>query len=219
MHRFVWPLRYTAPAALATGGRRRSSGDGVWAPPGRYTAVLEVDGAHFSQALSVVPDPRLTLRPEDYAEQFALARRIEDARARAATAYHEVTEVLKALADRRKGASPELGKALDALQAGVIAISGPPLVNGFAPPMAVTTLGFVVITLEKLNAAVDGADAAPSPDAVAGFDKIQPTLAAGLTAWDAFKAKDLAALNAKLKQAGLPAITPAPELAERGKNL
>ncbi len=33
-HRFVWPLRYAPPAALAAGD---PFADGVWAPPGRYT--------------------------------------------------------------------------------------------------------------------------------------------------------------------------------------
>src|SRR5204863_2168392 len=37
MHRFVWPLRYAAPAGLS-GGRR--AGDGVWAPPGKYSVRL-----------------------------------------------------------------------------------------------------------------------------------------------------------------------------------
>ena len=56
--------------------------------------------------------------------------------------------------------------------------------------------------LDELATAVDGADAAPSPDAIAGFEKIQPALAATLAAWEALKAKDLAALNAQLKEAG-----------------
>ena len=42
MHRFVWPLRYPAPAALADGN---PYADGVWAPPGRYTVELSVGRA------------------------------------------------------------------------------------------------------------------------------------------------------------------------------
>ena len=60
--------------------------------------------------------------------------------------------------------------------------------------------------LNKLAGAVDNADAAPSPDAVAGFDKLQPPLAATLAAWDGLKTGDLAALNAALRKAGQPAI-------------
>ncbi|HEV7491957.1 MAG TPA: hypothetical protein VGO25_14220, partial [Rhodanobacteraceae bacterium] len=41
MHRFVWPLRYAKPAALASSD---TDIDGVWVPPGRYTVELSVDG-------------------------------------------------------------------------------------------------------------------------------------------------------------------------------
>jgi photosystem II stability/assembly factor-like uncharacterized protein len=210
MHRFVWSLRYAAPAALAGSGRRRASADGVWAPPGRYTAVLEVDGAHFSQPFTVAPDPRLTLRPDDYARQFALARRIEAARAQVATASHEIEVLRQALAERRKGASPEIGKLAEALEARSRDISGPSSPGGFPPPMPLTSLGFIATTLDKLFGAVDGADNAPSPDAVAGFETMQPTLAAALAAWEGLKTKDLPAFNARLKQAGQPVITLTP---------
>ncbi|MEA2693931.1 MAG: hypothetical protein QOJ16_3318, partial [Acidobacteriota bacterium] len=114
MHRFVWPLRYAAPAALSE-GRRGAGEDGVWAPPGRYTAVLLVDGARLTQPLTVVPDPRVKLAPEGYAEQLALARRIEEARVKVAAASSEVGAVEKALAERKKGAKPETAQAIDVL--------------------------------------------------------------------------------------------------------
>jgi hypothetical protein len=60
--------------------------------------------------------------------------------------------------------------------------------------------------LDKLAAAADGADAAPSPDLVSGFGKIQPSLDATLAAWEGIKGKDLAVLNAKLKRAGVGEI-------------
>jgi hypothetical protein len=202
MHRFAWPLRYAAPAALSEGGRRRSSADGVWAPPGSYTLVLEVDGTRLTQPLTVVPDPRLTLRQEDYARQFALARRIEDARARVATVTHENGALLKALAERRQKAGPEITMEIDTLQARATEIVGPASQGfGLPPTAAPTSLIFASDALDKLANAVDGSDSAPSPDAVAGFEQIQPALTAGLAAWDTFKTKDLAALNARLKKA------------------
>jgi photosystem II stability/assembly factor-like uncharacterized protein len=78
MHRFVWPIRYPAPAALA--GSAGSYANGVWAPPGKYSVVLTVDGRKFTQPLVVTPDPRVRMTPEAYARQFALAREIEQAR-------------------------------------------------------------------------------------------------------------------------------------------
>ncbi|HKI02252.1 MAG TPA: hypothetical protein VKK31_09740 [Thermoanaerobaculia bacterium] len=207
-HRFVWPLRYSKPGGTAYE-------DGVWAPPGRYTLVFEADGVRLTQPLTVSPDPRVTLAQEAYAEQFALARRIEDAGGRVDAASGEASKLVKALAERRQGASRETGSAIDALQARVLEISGEVLSpNGinlwWLPPKTATSLRFLSNALGALATAVDGADAAPSPDAVEGFEKIQETLASALTGWDELKAKDLAVLNARLKEAGQPVIELAP---------
>jgi photosystem II stability/assembly factor-like uncharacterized protein len=207
-HRFVWPLRYAKPG----GGAYE---DGVWAPPGRYTLVLEADGARLTQPLTVAPDPRLELAPEVYAEQFALARRIEDAATKLDAATGETGKLLEALAERRKNANPETTAAIDALQAHVLEISGAVLSPAglnlwWLPPKTSTSLRFLGNSLDALATAIDGADAAPSPDAVAGFGMIQETLTSALTAWDELKAKDLPVLNAHLKEAGQPVIALAP---------
>jgi len=198
LHRFVWPLRYPDP----TGDDAWA--DGVWAPPGRYTVVLDVDGAHLTQPLTVAPDPRVTLPPEAYARQFELARRIEGARGRLATVARENGALLTALAERRKKAGPETVKAIDALQKRAEEIAGGSA--WWLSPKSLITLRAMGDGLNKLATAVDGADAAPSPDVVAGFEKIQPPLDATLAAWEALKTKDLAALNARLKKAGGTAI-------------
>src|SRR6185436_15901094 len=93
MHRFVWPLRYPAPAALAEQG---VVPEGVWAPPGSYTVELDVGGERQSQPLVVAPDPRVTATPDDYARRFTLARRIEEVRARVAVAVTDADALRKA---------------------------------------------------------------------------------------------------------------------------
>jgi photosystem II stability/assembly factor-like uncharacterized protein len=208
-HRFVWPLRYPPPAA------KSPYADGVWAPPGRYTVVLEVDGSRLTQPLTVAPDPRLALPPEAYAAQFALARRIEAAQAEVDAAADEAETLVAALAERRAGARPDLGAAIDALQARALAISGAaPSRNPNRPwwlrPTSAASLRFLGQALRALTDAVDGSDGAPSPDAVAGFAKLQTTLAATLADWQALKTADLAALNARLKKAGRAEIGVSP---------
>ncbi len=198
MHRFVWPLRYAALHG------NDAYADGVWAPPGRYTAVLDVDGTRLTRPLTVTPDPRMTLPAEAYARQFELARRIEEAEGRVAQAARENGALLAALAERRKGASPGVAKAIDALRKKAEDLAG-----GSAWWLSPTTLNCfrsVGDTLGKLATAADGADAAPSPDTVAGLEKVQPSLKATLSAWDELKVKDLAALNARLKKAGMAEI-------------
>jgi len=196
-HRFVWPLRYAA-----TGGDAWE--DGVWAPPGRYTVVLEVDGQRLSQPLTVAPDPRISLPAEAYARQFELARRIEEAQARVKVATRELGALLAGLAERKKGASPEIAQAIAALREKAAGISG--YAPFGVPPKSLPSLEAAKRGLAALAGAVDEADAAPSPDAVAGFEKIQPPLAAALAAWDELKAKDLAVLNARLKAAGVAEV-------------
>ena len=69
------------------------------------------------------------------------------------------------------------------------------------PPQDTHTLAFVAQALGELMGAVDGADAAPSPDARTGYAKLASLTDATLAAWDAFKRDDLAALNASLRAA------------------
>jgi photosystem II stability/assembly factor-like uncharacterized protein len=184
MHRFVWPLRYAAPAALA-GGRRGAGGDGVWALPGRYTVVLDVDGTRLTQPLSVAPDPRVKTPAEGYARQLALARRIEEVQAKVAVALQELGEAQKGLAERRSKASPKLAKEIDARIARLRAISGGD--TDFPAPTDWTSLRALNLTLGRLAGAVDGTDDPPSADAMAGFEKLQPAVAKALAAWEALK--------------------------------
>jgi hypothetical protein len=97
LHRFVWDFHYAPP----TGIESERPVSGVWAPPGRYTVVLSVDGQTWRRPLAVVPDPRVTARPEDYQRAFALARRIEADRVRAHAALAKAkSEPLAAVAAR-----------------------------------------------------------------------------------------------------------------------
>ena len=212
LHRFVWPLRLPAPPALADGD---PFADGVWAPPGRYRVVLEVDGVRWSQPLELAPDPRVDLDPAAYAEQFALARRIEAERARVAAAAEAAREVQKALVARRAAATGRLRAELDAFQERLTAVTGQvptanPSNGWWLPPRSLDSLRALASSLDDLLAAVDGADAAPSPDARAGFERALPRVATGLAAWQRLRAVELAALDRRLRRAGLEPIGDAP---------
>jgi hypothetical protein len=54
-------------------------------------------------------------------------------------------------------------------------------------PRSTTSLRFLEAALQKLEAAVDGADAAPTPDAREGWAKLRPVAEATLRAWSEFK--------------------------------
>jgi hypothetical protein len=75
------------------------------------------------------------------------------------------------------------------------------------PPDNTRNFGYLATALGSLERAVDGgADAAPSPDARAGYTKLTGMLDAALKHWDALKTNQLPALDAKLKAAGHPPI-------------
>ena len=203
MHRFVWPLRYAPPAALADGN---PFADGVWAAPGRYTIALTVDGQRLTQPLDVRGDPRVKLDGAAYAAQFALARAIETLRADIAGASAAAGKLLAGLKARRAD-TPQLAHDIDALVAHTHALAGtrtaPNSKNAWAySPLRTRTLRFVAESLEALQKAVDDADAAPSPDAQQGFARLKPLAADTLRDWQALQAGEVAALNAKLKAAG-----------------
>ena len=178
MHRFVWPIRYPAPAALRDGN---PYADGVWAPPGRYTVELTVGSHQRTQPLTILPDPRVTMTAEHYARQFALARRIEASSARVAAAVTAADAIHKRLA--ADGPSD--------LDLRVQALLGPDFGSAPAapPPRGLVPLRTLAGKLARFLDAVDGADAPPSPDAEAGFAQIEPVVDAALTAWTALQAQ------------------------------
>jgi photosystem II stability/assembly factor-like uncharacterized protein len=166
MHRFVWPIRHE-------GARGRWS-NGVWAPPGDYRVVLTVDGKRLEQPLRIVPDPRIQLPPSVYADQYTLARQIDALRATLAAAIEESDALLDKTND-------------DALRARIREVAGANVqfgaITGPNNPPVPTTLRFLANALENLLEAVDGADATPSPDARAGFVRVQGNAQRALAAW------------------------------------
>jgi photosystem II stability/assembly factor-like uncharacterized protein len=210
LHRFIWPLRYAPPAALANGNPWK---DGVWAPPGQYTVKLTVNGKTFSEPLTVVHDPRVTIPADAYVEQFDLARKVEAEQAKLATATREADMLHAALGKARKGASGELLNSINALDAEVTAVAHivevPNPFNAWSmPPDNVQNFSYLTGAFASLMQAVDGgADAAPSADARTGYAKLGGLLGASLQKWNVLETNRLPALNAKLKAAGKAPIT------------
>jgi photosystem II stability/assembly factor-like uncharacterized protein len=171
MHRFVWPLRYPAPAALAEGN---PYADGVWAPPGQYTVGIAAGGERLRQPLTIAPDPRIVMAPDVYARQFALARRIEASAARVATAVSTVDAAQDRLASGGSTPSRTAFQALLGPEFGA-APAGP-------PPPGITPLRVLAGQLTRFLEAVDGADAPPSADVEASFARLEAAIAAAIAA-------------------------------------
>ncbi len=208
LHRFIWPLRYPTLPALADGN---VWANGVWAPPGRYDAELVVDGHIYKQPFEVKPDPRVKVTADAYAQQFAFARMVEALHAKLAPAAAEAGRLHSALLAARKQRDPEFSDAYAALDVKTIGIAGivdaPNPNNAWSmPPTSTRTFAFIAGAIDKLANAADDADAAPSPDARAGYAALIPMLERALIDWQQLKSADLAALNAKLRMAGKPEL-------------
>jgi photosystem II stability/assembly factor-like uncharacterized protein len=199
MHRFVWPLRYAPPKGIHA--------DGVWAPPGEYRVTLTVEGKALERTLTVAPDPRVKVEPAAYREQFELARRGENLSAGITRALTTADTVRKALVELRKSASGDLARATDELQSRLTDVSGQApstnAANNFAvPPKRIESLRWLSSAVGGLREMVDGADAAPSPDAREAYSRLQPMTEASLAAWKRFVTEDLEAFNQRLRAAG-----------------
>lgn len=160
-HRLVWDLRYEKPALLQDGD---PPPQGVMAPPGRYDVALTVDGQTWHQKLRVVPDPRLHLADADFQAEFDMARAVEAARVACRAALRDAGQMRPKLAT--EAARQSLDALIDAPARGVAAHAPSP-----------TGLSSISDRLDKLAQAVDGADAAPTPDARAGLRQAQDDLA------------------------------------------
>jgi len=215
MHRWMWDLRYTpAPGGGRYGGEYGFPGPGgVTTPPGAYTVRLTADGKSYTQPLTVKLDPRIKVAAADLQKQFETANAIARNQGEVNMARGETQQVRAQIRDLRAKAAgnASLSSALDALGAKADAIGGTPPTpvapgNQPEPPKERTSFTYLSGEFVQIFGAVNGGDAAPSTDALQALARARSVLAATTAKWNAVKTKDLPAVNAQLKQAGLPQI-------------
>jgi photosystem II stability/assembly factor-like uncharacterized protein len=215
MHRFVWDLRYAAPApARGASGFRRSGGP--WVTPGTYTVRLTVDGKSFTQPLVVKLDPRVKAAPLDLEAQLvaglAAAARIKEL----SPEVLKGTAMEKQLKDLAAKATNDgaLSSALADFSRRLLAVLGPPPLTYGEPVLPLetdqTSLRHLLAGFTEVMNAVESADAAPTVEQESALRQDEKTFAATMPEWKKLLA-DLPALNAQLKQAGLPEITTNPK--------
>jgi photosystem II stability/assembly factor-like uncharacterized protein len=205
MQRFVWDLRYAA-AAGASSKRKRPSNEGVWAPPGRYTVQLTVDGRDYRQPLVVKADPRVKVSQAGLQREFELARKVEAAQLQAAEALQGASKLVDSL-DERLAKGGALHRQMADLLAQATNIAGrrahaDRVPFPAVPPLRADSLQALSADLNGLQSAVDGADADPSPDALSSYATLSRKLTETLAEWSRFEKSDIAKLNARLQAAG-----------------
>src|SRR5260221_3303225 len=232
MHGFAWEVH---DKAVPGGGGGRGGGAGLpiaavpfntgpapgtpWAPPGAYTVKLTVNGRTLSQPLTVIQDPRVkppavvmlqvyalsTAAYREAAAAFAAAARAQQLRDQIAKLLPSAGTVAAALTAFDKKVEGVAGAAGGGGRGGrgaggfggapVAAPAGPPALSG-----AAAGLSGVMDVLQS-------ADVQPTAVQLKAIATARAAGTAAMARWTSLRAVDLAAINLKLKNAGLAPLT------------
>jgi hypothetical protein len=218
MQRFVWDLHYAPlewlppqyPISAIYGDTWREP-RGPWVMPGDYIVKLTVGGKSYTQPLTVKMDPRVKTSEDGLVAQHTIAMRCYEGLTQIHDALEQVRKLRAQLRDLHGRASQgALAEAINALEGKAAVLEGAG--GGFrggggqGRPSTEPTLSRLNGELVGLMGVVDGADVAPTTQAMAASEQLQRALAALLSRWNEIKEKDVKALNEQLRQAGLPVI-------------
>jgi hypothetical protein len=233
MHRFTWDVHYQPLEGNRVGGptlpiaavphNTVPAPTTPWVNPGRYTVKLTVNGRTYTQPIVVKQDPRVktpalamqtiytqsktayyaALDANNAAHQArALRDRIAAIRGRATgdlvQALTDMDQKLGALA----GAAPAGGRGRGGRGGGAGPAAGAGRVAGAGETLTSASAGLAAV----MNA-LQGADVTPTTVQLESIASARAAAARVMARWAAMKSGELAALNVKLKAAGLETLT------------
>lgn len=212
MHRFLWDMHYAPvpglkPAYPIAAIYRNTAPDftSPWAMPGKYTAVLNVNGKTYSQSFVVQMDPRVKTSARDLAAQFRLSKQLYDRWLEFAAIAEQVKAMRLQLVDiRAKATTDDIRTRIDALSAKFDALAGAEA--GRPDPAGKSTIQSATTKLRTLFGVMQDVDLAPTPAVVAAVAQLQTDGQLLITQWEAIRAQDVPALNQALRAAGLPLL-------------
>ncbi len=236
MNRFVWNLRYPHPATLRysyygmhlnyteytltdhaiPGETPVHQPQGPLVVPGRYTAVLNVNGQEYRQAVTVKLDPRIHTSQGDLEQQLALDQAVVNGMSPSFASYHRVVSLSSALTRLQKSIptnkkAKKASDAASALQKSLEAIeTGTAKAPGFGP---------VNRDLARLATSVESADVRPSDAVRASVKETCRALSQDFTEWQRVNSQDLPALNGMLAKFQLAALPVTATAAQSGCGL
>ncbi len=201
-HRFVWDLRYPAPAALErdypiSAIYRDTPREplGPFVLPGTYQVRLTAGGKTYSQPLTVRMDPRVKTAPETLARQLTLAREIAAKLARDSAGVQQAKALRKALqtlpaqvTEAKTALDGRLAALLEGSRRGEDSLTG---LNG---------------ALSHLYEVVEGADQPPTSQVQKTAVDLEHQLGVLLGRLHEIATTGVTALDEQLRKANLPAL-------------
>jgi photosystem II stability/assembly factor-like uncharacterized protein len=218
MQRFVWDLHYPEPkaenhdypiSAIYMDTPRGPLGPVVM--PGEYNVKLTVGGRTYTRPLTVELDPRVKTPRAGLQQQFALSMQTAEGMTASFDALEQIKRVRAQIKElrARAGIAPALSDSLAALDRKASALvgegSGGRGARGAALP-STANLEQIHGSLATLLDVLQGADAAPTTQAVSASAQLQTQLRAALSDWDNLKRTDVESVNAQLRAANLPPL-------------
>ncbi|HEV8385609.1 MAG TPA: BsuPI-related putative proteinase inhibitor, partial [Candidatus Acidoferrales bacterium] len=168
-----------------------------WVMPGQYTVRLTADGKSYTQPLTVKMDPRVKTPLAGLQQQFTLSKQLCDDAEAAAKAIEEIrivrAQLQKAKEGAGSGAQPDAITVLDKKLADLVGTAGGGFGGGAG--QAADTLNSVRGSLQLLMGILQGADVAPTTQAVAAITARRKAMAALLAKWKEIKTKDVPAVT------------------------
>ena len=212
LNRFVWNLRY--PDARKLPGDKSVEDEqlaGPVVPPGRYTVRLSVEGVDHTQEFELRSDPRVAASEDDLRAQCDLLLRIRDK----VSATHGAIITIRDLRGQVEGwerrlagreGAPEIRAQARHLKATLTDIEDALVQREAASPLQYPSR--LNVKIAGLAGFVDSADAAPARQQYEVFDDLSARIDAQLARLNAVITDDVAAFNAALRDADLPAVAP-----------
>ena len=159
-HRFVWDLHYAPPPGArvnypiaATPHDTAPAPTSPWVMPGDYTLILSADGRTMNQTLIVKMDPRVKTPRVGLMQQYTASKQV----------YDTIVELQRALAELR-GMREQVKDA--AFDKKMETLEGRPAPGFGAPAGGPDTLNSVSGSLAQLMNVLQGADVAPTAQAL-----------------------------------------------------
>jgi photosystem II stability/assembly factor-like uncharacterized protein len=199
-HRFFWDMHYPRVPGIkpeypiaAVPWNTAPAPTSPWVMPGKYTAVLTVDGQKYTQPLAVQMDPRVKTPVADLQKQFDLSQQVYQDLLALQPVIEKATAARAQVKTMREKASGEDAAKIDDASKQLESLVGGGSRRRRSPQPE--NLTGVRSSLLEVLTVLQEVDAAPTAQATAAVPKLHASAAALLAQWGEVETKLLAPLK------------------------